>query len=31
MGTHNTMKTNCHIHCVFALLLASQLTIAAEP
>ena len=31
MGTHNTMKTNCHIHCVFALLLAAQLTIAAEP
>ena len=30
MGTHNTMKTNCHIYCVFALLLAAQLTIAAK-
>ena len=31
MGTLNTMKTNCHISCVFALLLAAQLTIAAKP
>ena len=31
MDTLNTMKTNCQISCVFALLLAAQLTIAAEP